>query len=217
MRHSQVAVGQDAQPLGRRHEEAGDVLAGHERRCIGHRRGGFGDDGGTPDQRADRLVLLAASLALPALVDPQDPPAEGADQERHAGGGPEDLGRDLGRDQVAERVLVGADRGRGRPAAHERRAPERLALAEEVDHATGIHHLDGSSTDHVEVVGGLARLPEDHRPRREVLDLDRAGDALQLSASSASNGGGGRGTFERPWWEPTPGPQPRSAAVSRRP
>jgi len=61
--------------------------------------------------------------------------------------------------------------------AEERPHAEDLALHREIDHVAVVDDLDGAPAHDVQVGRRLARLAEDHRSRREVLDLHAGGNA----------------------------------------
>jgi hypothetical protein len=65
--------------------------------------------------------------------------------------------------------------------AEQRPHAEDLALADLIDGPAVVDDLDGALAHDVEVPGGFAGLTQDHRPRREVLDLhgrDDPGESL---------------------------------------
>ena len=84
------------------------------------------------------------------------------------------------REPVAERVLARAGLPAGRKPGEHPRVPERLALAEQVEHAPVVSQLDGACAHHPHRVGRPLTLAEDRRPGLEVLDLDPLREPLGL-------------------------------------
>ena len=87
-----------------------------------------------------------------------------------AGRAAEHLQRLLARHEVGERLLAGADGERRRKTAQERRMPEALAGADQVDDLTLVDELDRPLDDDEQVFGGSPVLAQH--------DLTRAVDAL---------------------------------------
>ena len=66
---------------------------------------------------------------------------------------------------------------------------EEFALFEQVDYAASVEQLHRALANDVEEARGLASLSEDRRPSREVLDLGRTRDAMELVRSESAERG----------------------------
>ena len=87
---------------------------------------------------------------------------------------------DVGRDAVADGVLLGARREAGGQAGEHRGLPEELADAQQVEHAPVQDELDGAAAHDAQVPDRLGALGEDRRAGRVVLDLGGGGDAPDI-------------------------------------
>ena len=100
--------------------------------------------------------------------------------EAGAGGTAQDGERLLARQQVADRVLVGADGERRREARQQRWVAEALARLEHVDYLIFVYELHRAVADHVEVLRRAAVLDEDGLAGGVGAGFDRRCDAEDL-------------------------------------
>jgi len=84
------------------------------------------------------------------------------------------------RQPVAQRLLRRARGQLGWKSRQDGHLPERVTRSEQVHHPAAIEDLDCSSPDHVQVVEWLRARRHDERAGGEVLDLEPAGQPLQL-------------------------------------
>ncbi len=194
---TQVAVGHDAPPVAHRDQEARDVLRRHALGGGRHGHPGIRGDRSPADQPTDRAERQPRRLHR--LVPGGQPRTHLAQDERLPRGRAEDLVGDVGTDQVAERVLVGAHRRRRALLRQQGELPEHLAVAQEVVEPALRDQLDGALPHHVEVSRRCSRLLQDHGAGGEVLDLDGLRDPRELvGARARRTAGTARGTSPRP-------------------
>jgi hypothetical protein len=176
---AQVGVRDDAQVAARPDEHGRSLFGRHPLRRLPDRCVGIAEDGRTADERRD---AHRAHLGQPVHRMPgaHEPFAKRGRDESRTGRAAQERNRDVGRNQIADRVFMRPHGERGSQPSKQGRVTEGLPRLENVDGLVLVNELHRPAPDDVEVGGGRPVLDQSVFPGAVRARLDRPGDTLQL-------------------------------------